>query len=132
MPGTLKGLETARFAGKQLRRSLVAAVAEIVKISATVFAAYLLVQENAQTAWIVASVVTAVRWIRSAMVPKAKQHEVVHSELLTKMANVQEMLKTPHFNARALLDQLYKVTSDGAVFSPWVLNLLDAKIHRET
>lgn len=41
-----------------------------------------------------------------------------------------DTLRTLHFNPLLLREQLYRVTADGANFSPWVFNLLDARIRR--
>ncbi len=135
VPGELKGLATPKAVGRQfitgLAKSGAAAIVEVLKIGMTFAVATVLAQDNPATAWVITTGITAARWVRNGLTPQPKAAALVHLELLSKMASVHDLLKTVHFNSRSVRQALYLVAADGAVFSPWVFNLLDARIRRE-
>lgn len=130
--GDFKGVATWRFILKKFIQSIWSLTYEVLKIGLTYFIAKILASENEQTAWIITTGVTITRWFYSAVGWGGKKPEVRQLELFSKMVVAHEMVRTIHFNARALRDYLYRLASDGVVFSPWVYNLLDARIRRES
>lgn len=132
--GELKGsagAATWKAWGKQVLHRALAFVVEALKIGATFFVANILAQDNVQTAWVITTGVTVARWIRLGMPAQAKTPQHAINDLMGKMAGAHELLKSEQFNARALRQALYEASSAGAVFSPWVYNILDARIRRE-
>lgn len=132
LPGELKGVGTWQFGLKQFVRSIWSLAYEVLKIGLTYFIANVLTSGNEQTTWIITTGVTIARWIYSAVRWNGKKPEVRQLELFSKMVVAHDMVKTIHFNARALRDYLYRHAGEGVVFSPWVYNLLDARIRRES
>lgn len=134
VPGALKGATGAamwKAWGKQVWASSVALVVEALKIGATLFIANILAQDNVQTAWVITTGVTVARWVRLGVAAQAKTQPQLVNELFGKMAGAHELLKSQRFNARALRQELYGAAAAGAVFSPWVYSILDARIRRE-
>lgn len=132
--GALKGATGAalwKAWGKQVWVSALALVVEALKIGVTLFIANILAQDNVQTAWVIATGVTVARWVRLGIAAQAKTPQQVVNDLIGKMVGAHELLKSERFNARALRQALYEVSTAGAVFSPWVYNILDARIRRE-
>ena len=127
----IPGLQPFKTLGKSVVSTVMSVIGETIKVFATFAVAYLLAQENVQTAWVITTGATAARWVRLAVLWREMHPRVRLAELLDKMAAVSELFKTTHFNAQAARDQLRRVTYDGAVFSPWVANILDARIRRE-
>lgn len=136
VPGELKGIATPGVAWKAFARNTVKAAVragfEAVKVGLTFVVAVVLAQDNLQTAWVITTGVTAARWVRFGLRASVKTRGQVAHDLLAKMAAVQDLLKSPNFNARLVREQLTMVTAEGAVFSPWVFNVLDARIRRES
>lgn len=131
VPGELQGISPSKLAGKELAKGAGRAALELAKVVATFIVANGLAAENVQTAWIITTGVTAARWVRLAILQQGAPAPQAPAALLTKMAGAHELLKWRHFNARAFRQELYRLSSEGAVFSPWVFNILDARIRRE-
>lgn len=129
--GELKGFSPMKVAGKDLAKSAGLAALELAKVALTFIVAHVLAAENAQTAWVITTGVTAARWVRLAVLQKGATPARAQTTLLAQMANVHELLKSRQFNARLLRKELYRVAAEGAVFSPWVFHILDARIRRE-
>ena len=130
LKGTLK-VSAWKELTKLTLRGLGKLILEALIVGLTFGAALALSKGNEQTAWVITTGVTVARWIRSVLLNQDKSPEKLATELLQKMAGAHELLKTKHFNAREVRQALYRVSADGAVFSPWVYHLLDARIRRE-
>lgn len=127
----LEGVSAKKSFFQALKSGAGSLVVEVLTIAVVFFVSDVLTGQNAQTAWLMTAVVMAGRWVSQAVASTAKAPASAVAELLNKMASAHELLKTPAFNAPALRDALYRVADHGAVFSPWVFNILDARIRRE-
>ena len=131
VPKPLAPQNHMKKAGRELRRGLATAVFECIALAATYALAVLLTQDNAVATWVVMTGITAARWVRNAVAPRAPDPLEKLTALLGKMVAVSELFKTNDFNAFDARRQIHELTSDGAAFTPWVLNLLDKRIQRE-
>jgi hypothetical protein len=115
---------------KELKQFFITLTTEIVSIAFVYFVCSVLASSNQDTAWLMTTIVTAARWVAKAIAGQKKDGRAIAVELLSEMGTVHELLKTTAFNERGLKDAVYRVSAKGAVFSPWVLNLLDRRIAR--
>lgn len=115
---------------KEVRKGAIAWIGEAVKIGVTFAVAFILAGQEAQTAWIITTGVTGARWIRRACLWREFHPKSVRQRLLSKMANLHNLLGREDFDAGVVRHMLYQVTTEGAVFSPWVFRILDARIPR--
>lgn len=127
----LEGAQAAPGAMRQWLKGLGELFVEGLKLVATFFLAFALTQGEPQSAWIVTTGITVARWLRKAILWKQLNPPKPGAELLLKMATFYELFKRPDFNAGAARDQLYRLSAEGAIFSPWVASLLDARARRE-
>ncbi|MDM0071645.1 hypothetical protein [Variovorax sp. J31P207] len=127
----LEGAQAAPGAMRQWLKGLGELFVEGLKLVATFFLAFALTQGEPQSAWIVTTGITVARWLRKAILWKQLNPPKPGAELLLKMATFYELFKRPDFNAGAARDQLYRLSAEGAMFSPWVASLLDARARRE-
>lgn len=88
------------------------------------------VSGDATAGWVVFTGLTVYRWARGLFLSYREPH-IEQRLLLRDMAAVHQATADWRFNARAVRELLYRVAERGAVFSPWVYHLLDAKIARE-
>lgn len=128
VPGELKGVSLSALGWKSLGKSVLGLLSESLKLLATFIFSVVVAQENMQSAWVITTGITAARWLRKAILAHAPNPSQKKHELLARMLNCQHLASGPDFNARLLREHLYKVTTDGAVFSPWVFNILDKRI----
>jgi hypothetical protein len=136
-PDVLKGSETAMKSAmlidlKRIGIGIGSLIFEAGKVGATFVVALVLAQNNYQSAWTITTGVTAVRWIRRLWLSTQPTPATTSRALLRKMVAAHDLLKTSQFNARDLRHHLNLAAAEGAVFSAWVYNLLDAKIRRVT
>lgn len=126
----VQALNTFSATLKAVRKGAIAWIGETVKIGVTFAVAFILAGQQAQTAWIITTGVTGARWIRRACLWREFQPETVRQRLLNKMASVHNLLGREDFDAGVVRHLLYQVSAEGAVFSPWVFRILDARIRR--
>jgi hypothetical protein len=127
LPGTAVGPWWKDFTERG-PRAVGSVLLELGLLVGTIVAAAILAQGNVLAMWTIAVGVSATRWIRSAILKKPSPRARA-TELLVKMSEVNDRLRTD-FNPRVVRSMLDAARTEGAVFSPWVYNLLDAQIER--
>lgn len=132
-PSVIKGEKTSMKAAILTDFKRIGNLAfEAVKVGATFVIALALARQNYQSAWTITTGVTAVRWVRLTWLSTQPSPDMTGRALLLKMAVVHDQLKTSQFNPRDLRHHLNLVAAEGATFSAWVYNLLDARIRRSS
>lgn len=74
--------------------------------------------------WIIFSTITLIRWLKPTSTIQTNQ-------LANDMIIVSDKARNPNFNSRLLRKLLYDLEIRGAIYSPWIFNLLDKRISRE-
>ncbi|MGX5652525.1 hypothetical protein ACWKW4_19890 [Hydrogenophaga borbori] len=124
--GELQGLSPGKAWRKAVWKSTTTAIFEVFKIGATFIIASVLTSNEPLATWVVTTGVTAARWVRNA-IGVGKSPEVVRAELLLKMVHAHETLRRGDFHAGLARSEIMAAAALGAVFSPWVLHLLDER-----
>jgi hypothetical protein len=112
--------------GKELWKSLGRMAVEVALMGATWVLAYSIAQEDAIATWSLFLAATALRWILrklDALKPTASVQQP--EALLTDMARVYELLAHATFHRGVVRQELQRVTALGAVYSPFVFELLE-------
>ena len=101
---------------------------EGIKIALTFAFAFFLSNENHTAAWVVTTGYTLFRWWREVALNLGKKG-LSEIELLQEMAGFHKLVDDQVNNPRLLHEKLYKITDQGAVFSPCVFTLIDRQIN---
>ncbi|MBV8470354.1 MAG: hypothetical protein JOY60_10920 [Burkholderiaceae bacterium] len=127
-PEPLKGPQSKRSWKKAVRVALVELASESIALGLSFGVAWALTQGNETATWVVMTGYTAWRWMRKLILRHEQNPKLKSADLLTKMFAISESFKRYDFNARSVRQLVQSATQDGAVYSPWVLNLLDRMV----
>lgn len=119
---------TSNSSSKFWKRQIKNLLKEGAGIAVTFVIASFLTGSNETAAWIITSIYTATRWITTAM-NLEKTSEFIQHNLLSKMVQIHHYFSKSLVNPELLRNQLYKVESLGASFSPYVYEILDKQIN---
>lgn len=119
---------TSNSSSKSLKKNIKNLLKEGAGIAITFVIASFLTGTNETAAWIITSIYTAARWILSAM-NLEKTSEFIQHNLLSKMILIHHYFSKSLVNAELLRNRLYEVESLGAMFSPYVYEILDKQIN---
>jgi hypothetical protein len=97
----------------------------------TAFVSNIIDDQHQYVFWIVFSTITLIRWLKTSTSVKATRLENI-KQLARDMMTVSDKSRNLGFNPRLLRDLLYDLEKRGAVYSPWIFNLLDKRILRES
>ena len=125
--GELQGFTHWKAWRKAAWTSVSSFFTEVVKVGATFFIASAITSNDTLATWVVTTGVTAARWVMRAVQSATKHPEQMRKELLMRMVQAHESLRRHDFHPEVAMQELKAATAMGAVFSPWVFYLLDAR-----
>ena len=119
-----------RFVAKAAVKDIGRLSLEAFYIAITYAIASALANQNEAAVWTITTGFTMWRWIKGLFSYVYVDKSSKSVDLLHQMASVHKLADGPS-NPRLLRSELYRITGLGAVFSPWVFNLLDRQIELE-
>lgn len=119
-----------RFVAKAAIKDIGRLSLEAFYIAITYVVASALANQNEAAVWTITTGFTMWRWIKGLFSYVYVDKSSKSADLLHQMAAVHKLADGPS-NPRLLRSELYRITGLGAVFSPWVFNLLDRQIELE-
>ena len=114
---------------KEIFKTGVFYIKEILKITITFAISNLLTEGNNTSSWVVTSIFTVARWYFNHQNSKTNS-EIVALNLLGKLGSLDFYFSKNIINYPLLRAQLYKLESEGARFSPMVYEVIDRVISR--
>jgi hypothetical protein len=81
--------------------------------------------------WVVGATITLIRWLKPSttlQINKIENYKLLAGDMVT----ISDKVRSQNFNAKLLMSLLYDLEKRGAVYSPWIFNLLDKRISRES
>ncbi len=110
------------------KRTAIDGIAEVFKLAASFAVAWTVTGGEVTAAWVVMTGYTAWRWLRRLHLRRELHPYVRLGELLRRMTWISDSLARPDFNPGGTRHLIHTVAAEGAVFSPWVLNILDRRM----